>query len=159
MSHTWTKRLLILGVYIPIYPPSLRPCYRSYTQPNRKFNDKMNFKNSTSKNGHWSKLQNGLRNPEGPVENTKSNTNWRSLDHVLISSHWLVWCVWQGALRCTTPLLTATSLSPDISCKKPTPTRPSSPTRDTRRCRWLHDAHNIAWSTSSAISTRISTTH
>jgi len=26
MSHTWTKRLLILGVYIPIYPPSLRPC-------------------------------------------------------------------------------------------------------------------------------------
>jgi len=26
MSHTWTKRLLILGVYIPIYgTPSLRP--------------------------------------------------------------------------------------------------------------------------------------
>ena len=25
MSHTWTKRLLILGVYIPMYPPSLRP--------------------------------------------------------------------------------------------------------------------------------------
>ena len=23
MSHTWTKRLLILGVYIPLYPPSV----------------------------------------------------------------------------------------------------------------------------------------
>ena len=25
MSHTWTKPLLILGVYMPIYSPSLRP--------------------------------------------------------------------------------------------------------------------------------------
>ena len=32
MSHTWTKRLLILGEYIPIYPPSQRPWMEGYSK-------------------------------------------------------------------------------------------------------------------------------
>jgi len=60
----------------------------------------------------------------------------------------------QDALRCTTPLLMATLQWPGIWYKKLTRTQASSPTKDTRRCRWRHDAHNVAWSTSSVTFTR-----
>ena len=63
----------------------------------------------------------------------------------------------QVVQRCTTPQLTATLLSPGASCKTPTPTRASSPTRDTHRCRWQCAEHNVAWSTSLVTFTNIFT--